>query len=112
VRKVRQADRSQLFYYLKVYRGDTGEVIGRLMDINPHGLLVLSRLNLPPGSDLDLRLPLPSPTGDAVEVTLPSRSVWIKDSMTAGGYYVGFSIGDLSEEARELIEYAISDHAF
>ena len=108
----RRAKRTRLLYYLKVYDDATVGFLGHLIDITPGGLLVLCGRAVEPDTELRLRMALPTESGGSKDLILVAKSVWCKNDLREGGFKVGFQLQELSAETREVIDFAIREHAF
>ncbi len=113
-RESRQHQRRPLYYYLEVLDRETGEEVGRLVDIHVAGLLLISEIKYPSGQEFHLRVLVQDPLiktllGD-LDVTAKVR--WSKPDVNPAYFITGMQFGDISEQQEKIIDALISRIGF
>ena len=72
----RKISRRFLLYYMRVYDADTRQQIVNLMDITPHGIMVVSERPLPQGQTTRLRVELTDEVSDKPFMEFSAHSKW------------------------------------
>lgn len=105
VKVIRKQKRHHLVYYLKVVDPQTGEPIGRLVDISPIGIMLVSENPLEVGQHVAVRLNLPEGGNWPEQLDLTCETVWRHRDVNPEYYAHGLKF---LEPARE-IEFVIKD---
>ncbi len=107
VTRRRARKRRHLFYYLKVFDGLTGRLLGHLVDLSPAGMLLVVRDPVAIGADYRLRLQLPEACGDRHELIVDARSVSCRRDAAPDCWGVSFRLGEIHRSDRALLQSMI-----
>jgi PilZ domain len=105
-------ERKHLIYYLQVVDRDTGELIGRLVDITAEGIMLLSEQPLPTGQVFQLRMLLPKEASEGDHLDFTAKSLWSARESNPDLYDTGFQFVGVTIENAKIIEDLISDYGF
>lgn len=103
----RRLTRRQLIYYLKVVDDNSGQILGRLVDIHKEGLMIITEI--PPHISEGYQLNIELPKALAEEVRVPcmsvrAQSVWIRPGLNPMFLEAGFKFLELSPANFRLLE--------
>jgi hypothetical protein len=110
--QTRSERRRQLVYYLKVYSGDTGNLLGNLVDLTRHGVMLLSREAFPQGWAGEVRIALPQPIAELSEITMRLEARWSRKDVNPEYFITGFQVTSLPAEAAPIIDHLIATYGF
>ncbi len=108
----RKYPRRHLMYYLEVMDLQTGEVIGRLVDITLVGMMIVSAKELPEHRPVTLRITLPEEFEEADHIDLQCESIWCHKDVNPGFYATGFCFETADLETINLINRIIKQFGF
>jgi hypothetical protein len=108
----RKFQRNNLIYYLKVYDRNTEKAIGRLVDITPEGVMLISEEPLPADVLFDLRMEFPKEIFGEERLDFSARSMWCRKDLNPDYYDTGFKILDVPLEHVLLIKKLVSEYGF
>jgi hypothetical protein len=108
----RSEKRRQLFYYLKVFRGDTGELLGNLVDLTHSGLMIVSKEPVEPGLELEVRIELVTPVLGRGDLRMTVQSRWQRKDVNPQYHLTGFHVTAMPTEAVAVIDHLIADYGF
>jgi c-di-GMP-binding flagellar brake protein YcgR len=111
-KKLRQADRWYLVYYLRVFDGMSRNILGHLVDISEKGLMLICENPVEVHGDYRLRMRLPNQMKDRDEIIFSATSRWCKKDANPDFYLVGFEMHDLAPKIREIIVSLITDFSY
>jgi c-di-GMP-binding flagellar brake protein YcgR len=111
-KKLRQADRWYLVYYLRVFDGMSRNILGHLVDISEKGLMLICENPVEVHGDYRLRMRLPNQMKDRDEILFSASSRWCKKDANPDFYLVGFEMHDLAPKIREIIVSLIQDFSY
>jgi c-di-GMP-binding flagellar brake protein YcgR len=111
-KKLRQADRWYLVYYLRVFDGMSRNILGHLVDISEKGLMLICENPVEVHGDYRLRMRLPNQMKDRDEIIFSATSRWCKKDSNPDFYLVGFEMHDLAPKIREIIVSLITDFSY
>lgn len=109
----RRTQREVLDHYLRVFRTDTGDLVGYLADVSVYGLMLQSQrpLALADGQDtITLRLELDRPIGGAEEMVVEARPVWSRKEGSSVFHHTGLEFVVLPEDDRQRVETLMEDY--
>lgn len=109
-RRIQQ--RRHIVYYLKVYDLDSGELVGRLVDVTVTGIHVISETPLEPGVELTLVLYLPDEILRRETVIMPSRLLWCRPDVNPDYWGMGFEFLGIGSADATILESLIQEYAF
>lgn len=111
IKDKRQADRSHLVYYLRVFDGTSRKILGHLVDISEKGILLICGNTVAVNTTYRLRMCLPNQMKDRTEINFSATSRWCKDDVSPDFYLVGFQLDDLEPVTKSLIVTLIRDYS-
>ena len=111
IKDKREADRSHLVYYLRVFDGTSRKILGHLVDISEKGILLICGNPVLVDKTYRLRMSLPNQMKDQAEINFSATSRWCKDDVSPDFYLVGFQINDLEPVTKNLIISLIRDYS-
>jgi hypothetical protein len=105
----RSLERRELIYYLKVRDLATGKELGRMVDIHLKGLLLMGPKALPPDKEYSISIEMPKAMMDQgiKNVTLKSKVMWAKPSLTTSFMETGIMFIEPGESSQKTIERLI-----
>jgi hypothetical protein len=104
--------RSSLLFYLQVAIRSTGKPVGRLVDITPEGIRLVSEEEIPNNTKFELRVILPEGFSGGEYLDIDAKSVWSKRTANPKLFESGFVLINGTEEQSELIENLIAESGF
>jgi hypothetical protein len=107
--KQRKSKRRYLTQYLKVFDRNTNEFIGRLGDISPEGIMLISEQPLETDVTYELRVDLPEAISDAGDLKINAKSLWTKPDVLPGFFDTGFQFVNVTKKRGKLIEKLIQE---
>lgn len=111
-KKLRQADRWYLVYYLRVSDGMGRNILGYLVDISEKGLMLICENPVEVHGDYRLRMRLPNQMKDRDEILFSATSRWCEKDANPDSYLVGFQMHDLAPKIREIIVSLIREFGY
>lgn len=108
----RQLKRRHLIFYLRVFDIKTNKLLGHLVDITPQGVMLISEKTIPLNTDFELKMALPSKSGQMHAFNFKARSLWCDKDINPDFYDTGFQLTDIDHEDRKIIEDLIEDFGF
>lgn len=105
--------RSSLLFYLQVVIRSTGQPMGRLVDITPEGIKLVSEEAIPNDTMFELRVILPEGFSGGEYLDVDAKSVWSKRTANPKLFESGFVlIYETDGQTAELIENLIAESGF
>lgn len=104
--------RKESLFYLKVIDKNSGELIGRLVDITIDGFKLVSRDAIPLHQEFYLSLELPGTFEGEEEVVFKATSLHSKKDVNPEYTDTGFKFNDLPGENLEIISRLMKDYIF
>jgi len=108
----RKLPRKKANSYFEVRNNENNELIGMLVDLNVKGMRVYSEKSLDSGQYYRLRINLPKPVMNQVQIVFGAVIVWCRKEEGANCSYIGFEFRNLAQIDRELIEKVIGSSKF
>lgn len=108
----RQVKRRHLVFYLRVFDGRSGRVLGHVVDISAEGIMLLSDVPIETNEIHRLRMRMPSEMTDSNEILFTATSRWCKRDENPDFYITGFQMHDLTEEHKSQIATLIEGYSF
>ena len=90
----------------------TGERIGRLVDISPAGLAVVSDADIPLEREFELTLDLPEDAEARESAHFRARSLWRKDDVDPSRKVTGFKVVESFEDHLRAVTALVRDYGF
>jgi len=88
---------------LEVTDALTGEVVGRLGDLSPDGMMLIAHAPITEDALYQFAFQLPDATGHPQRMEVGVHEAWSQQASSDGLRWVGFRFIDLSAEARREI---------
>ena len=105
----RRIKRHQLPQFLEVYNRVTDRPIGNIVNVSPHGMMLVSKSQLMPHAVFSLRIKVPGAGKRSKNLDFEALSHWSRPDVTPGFFDTGFSFSktstDISELTTALTEY-------
>jgi hypothetical protein len=108
----RSEKRRHLFYYLKVFRTDTGELLGNLVDLSHSGVMILSRRPVEVGLEFEIRIEPMAPELGHAELRMTVQSRWHRKDVNPEYFVTGFQVTAMPPEQAAVIDHLIADYGF
>ena len=99
----RGVERVYLAFYLRVFDGMGGKVVGHLVNISSNGLMLLSDSPIPVNEEYMLRMRLPPVLVEKGEIIFNAVSRWCENDANPDFYLAGFQLHDISPELKDDI---------
>jgi len=100
----RHRPRKNTPHNVKVLDEETGRILGRVVDITADGMMLVSRTEIAPGTQFDLRINLPVMVHHRTDVSVTARTVWCNSDANPSYFKVGFKFINLAGEDGFLLE--------
>lgn len=104
----RRLERTKLSTSLEVYDLDTGDHLGRVVDLHAEGLMLLSEQPIDLYRHFALQVSLPMTLNGLTEFFLDAESLWNRESIAGGQYWTGLHFTHLPDESRSCIEKMVA----
>lgn len=108
----RKLKRRHLLYYLQVYGGPDGRMLGHLVDITSEGVMLMTEQAMPTGQTLPLRMALPGEPGGTNALEFEATSQWCHRDVNPDFWDIGFRTAGLTRKQLDAIETLIDDYGF
>lgn len=109
----RKDPRKQTDHFFGVYDRETGEFIGKLIDLSTKGMMIQAVLNMDADSIYEFRIDLPKPVAGKRFLAFDAECVWCRESKSSkGNYDIGFQISEMKFEEIETIQYLLNNALF
>ena len=106
---LRQADRSCLVFYLRVFDGLSNKILGHLINVSEKGVLLMTNEPVDLNEDHRLRIQFPACVRDRHEVVLKGTSKWCRKEPGWDQYFTGFQVYGLDTSTEKIISNLIKD---
>ncbi|WP_150276950.1 PilZ domain-containing protein [Halopseudomonas salina] len=104
----RKLERKTVSTSLEVYDLDTGNHLGRVVDLHAEGLMLLSDRPIDLYKHYALQVSLPMTLNGLTEFFLDAESLWNRESLAGGQYWTGLHFTQLPEASRTCIEKMVA----
>ena len=111
-KELRQAKRSNLVFYLRVFDGMSNNVLGHVADISSLGLMLISDTSMAVNENYSLRMRLPAEVSERGEMLINANSRWCKPDVNPDFYLAGFQIMDPTAEVEKHLHSLIRDYSY
>jgi hypothetical protein len=105
-------DRRNLIYYLQVFEQTSDRMLGRLVDITPNGMMLITDHQLAPGAMFKLRLQLPKQDFDHEFLVFEAQSLWCRPDVNPSFFDTGFQFCNLSEPDLRIVQALVAIYGF
>ncbi len=109
---LRQHRRWRLIYYLRAFDNHSGELLGHIVDINTHGIMLVSAQPIDVARKFTLRLEIPGEDGQLRELELAVESLWTSPDVNNDFHDTGFKLVEPTPEAVSAISSVVDDLHF
>lgn len=93
---------------LEVFDLDSGQLLGRVVDLHAEGFMLLSEQPIELNRAWALQVNLPMALNGVSEITLDAESRWHRESIGGRQYWTGLQFTHLPAESRQCIENMVS----
>ncbi len=108
MRNKRSFKRIRLIYYLLVFKQDSDELVGHVVDIAPEGIKLMTKEPKDEGIIYSFRMMLPKEMeGEDREITFNALCVWSDEKYYADFYGSGYQFQNISDEDVAVIQKLI-----
>jgi len=108
----RKTKRRYLLYYARIFDPLTRQQVGNLVDITPHGIMVLSPEPFEVGKKYTLRMELSEEVSNDPHMDLTAISRWSHPDIDPRLYNTGFELTRISPENEGTIQRIIAIFGF
>ena len=109
----RKDQRKQTDHFFGVFDRETGEFIGKLIDLSARGMMLQAVLKMDAGSIYEFRIDLPKPVAGKRFLAFDAECIWCRESTSSkDNYDVGFEITEMNFNEIETIQYLLNDALF
>lgn len=96
MQKQRNRPRKNTPHNVKVMNQETGNVLGRVVDITADGLMLVVSSAIEVGRQFDFRIILPRMVEGKVDIVVKAEAVWCKQDTNPRYFKVGFRFENIS----------------
>lgn len=104
----RRLERHTLSTSLEVYDLDSGQHLGRVVDLHAEGLMLLSDQPIDLFKRYALQVSLPMTLDGMTDFYLDAESLWQRESLAGGQHWTGLHFVLLPEEAKQCIDKMVA----
>lgn len=104
----RRLERHKISNSLEVYDLDSGQHIGRVVDLHAEGLMLLSEQPIELFRRYALQVSLPMTLNGTTEFFADAESLWQRESIAGGQYWTGLHFVQLPEDAKRCIDKMVA----
>ena len=108
----RKFKRRLLIHNLDVFDSESGEPIGKIVDLTPEGMMLVSSRPVDADSMLGLSVELPSELFTAKRVNFTAIVHWCRHDINPDLFDIGLEFTDVTDKNIETIIGLIADFAF
>ncbi len=108
----RKTEREELIFYLKISDAQTRREIGRLVDITPKGLKLVSELKFFANQKVYLVVHFISPIRNQTYLNIQGEVRWVNPSQTKGYFDTGVMFINVTADQSDLIKALIERLSF
>ncbi|MGY0217837.1 PilZ domain-containing protein [Endozoicomonadaceae bacterium StTr2] len=96
----RRDDRSPVTHTIHVFDQDSGQRLGKVVDLSPEGFMLLGDSPVPKDKQFSCRL-----ESDALNdnLVISAECLWSRESSSQGYHWSGFHISEISASAKEQL---------
>lgn len=108
----RTIKRRHLIYYLRVHNGESGELMGHIVDISTSGIMLMSDGKVDSGLEFPMRANWRNMDQQEEQIKFRAESRWCKRDINPSFYLTGYRLMDVDPEAFSTIQELIRDLGF
>jgi hypothetical protein len=109
---LRQVDRRNLVFYLRVFDGTSRNILGHVVNISDKGVMLICDDPVEVDKDFRLRMHLPSLMKDKDEILFTATSKWQKKDVDPQFYLAGFQIHKLEPANEKVIDNLLKEFSY
>jgi c-di-GMP-binding flagellar brake protein YcgR len=106
----RIGDRRDMYRFIAVIEETEQQLVGKVKDLSPTGMCVLSEDSIPVGNTIDVALEIVFDKGGTDVLHVSATSLWIRKMPKGGVFEIGFEFVRLPPRAIRTIKELL-DHA-
>lgn len=110
--EIRVQKRRNSIYHLKIYDSETGEFMGRLVDMTAKGIKMVSENPLPLSRVYQLQVDLPAGYFMQSTFSFEGKSMWCKKDVNPDYYVTGFFAPGLETANQDIVANLINHLSF
>lgn len=104
----RRLERHIISNSLEVYDLDSGQHLGRVVDLHVDGLMLLSEQPMELFRRYALQVSLPMILNGMTEFFVDAESLWQRESIAGGQHWTGLHFVQLPDEAKQCIDKMVA----
>jgi len=109
----RKEPRKDLMSYSQVFNIHEGYLVGYLGDLNLHGAMVISDVELKTNKEMTIQIQLPELEDFSdMSITIPARVAWCEQDLSPEYFNVGMEFKQVTDRQRAIIEAVIAHYEF
>ena len=108
----RSLERKRTGVFFGVYERDSSKYVGRLVDINTNGLMIMGKLALEVSSVRNLKMDLPQEINGKSHIEFDAKVIWCEKSKKAKLYSAGMQFTRLAPEYSQFIDELTASSVF
>lgn len=109
---LRQVERRNLVFYLRVFDGMSRKILGHVVNISDKGVMLVCDDPVEVDKDFRLRMHLPSLMKDKDEILFSATSKWSKIDADPKFYLAGFQIHKLEPVNEKVFDTLIKEFSY
>jgi hypothetical protein len=95
--------------YFLVFDRETEALIGRVLNLTPGGVMMISESEVPTSKSFQCKMVMPGVVGRHKFITFDAESRWSKKNTRLGWYETGYQIISLSKADQQAIDMLLGD---
>jgi c-di-GMP-binding flagellar brake protein YcgR len=108
----RKSPRRSLYRYLEVVDSKSKRLVGRLVNLTPEGMMLMSEKPIKEQGTRKLKVSLPESVLNLKTITVDTECRWCATSVNPDYYDAGFEFTKIPEQSAEAIDYLLKFQAF
>ena len=108
----RKSPRRALYRYLEVIDSKSKKPAGRLVNLTPEGMMLMSEKPIKEQAKLKLRVNLPERVLDIKSISVDSECRWCATSYNPDYYDAGFEFTKVPDQSVKAIDFLLKFQAF
>ena len=109
---LRQVDRRNLVFYLRVFDGMSRKILGHVVNISDKGVMLICDDPVEVDKDFRLRMHLPSLMKDNDDIFFSATSKWRKEDADPKFYLAGFQIHTLEPVNEKVFDNLLKEFSY
>lgn len=101
---MRNRPRKNTPHHVKVIDNESGQVLGRLVDITCNGMMIVANQAITPGRKFMLRMNFPTMIQNRSDILIESETVWCNQDQNPRFFRAGFKFCNLTGENGYILE--------